>query len=235
MLTLWIGAIMFISRQIVSITNNKVSFFCIIIIVLIFVLLLTFRVNRVILFYILFEVSLIPTFIVILGWGYQPERLQAGIYLIIYTIRASLPLLLGLMYIYFFSGSLFIYFPVHVVNEEGLVGIWWVLIIIAFIVKIPIYLTHLWLPKAHVEAPVAGSIILAGILLKLGAYGLVRLRSLIVWANSYVVSFFISVSMWGACMTSLICLRQIDLKSLIAYSSVGHIGLVIGGVMSGQF
>jgi NADH-ubiquinone oxidoreductase chain 4 len=86
-----------------------------------------------------------------------------------------------------------------------------------------------------VEAPVAGSIILAGVLLKLGGYGLLRISSLLLICNSFLVPFFVRVSMWGAFITRIICLRQTDLKSLIAYSSVGHIGLVIGGIISGQF
>jgi NADH-ubiquinone oxidoreductase chain 4 len=233
-LTVWITSIMFVSSQNIYIRGSSYLYFIYVVLFLIFVLLLTFRVNNILFFYILFEISLIPTLVIILGWGYQPERLQAGMYLIIYTISASLPLLLSLIYIYRIRGRLFMYFGFNIDHLGGILGIWWVICIIAFIVKIPIYLTHLWLPKAHVEAPVAGSIILAGILLKLGRYGLVRLRSLIVWGNNYVVSIFISVSIWGAVITRIICLRQTDLKSLIAYSSVGHIGLLIRGVVSNQ-
>lgn len=81
----------------------------------------------------------------------------------------------------------------------------------------------------------AGSIILAAILLKLGSYGLLRLSSIILWANRFVVSIFVSVSILGACITSFICIRQNDIKSLIAYSSVGHIGLLIRGIISNQY
>merc|ERR1711988_1959340 len=101
--------------------------------------------------------------------------------------------------------------------------------LIAFMIKMPIYYTHLRLHKAHVEAPVSGSMILAGVLLKLGGYGLFRVG----YSFHYYFNcsrIFISVSIWGAFITRLICLRQIDIKSLIAYSSVGHIGLVISGI-----
>lgn len=235
LLTFWITAIIFMSSQIVFINKNNSVFFCFIVLILCLVLVGTFIVNNLILFYILFEISLIPTLVVILGWGYQPERLQAGIYMMIYTIRSSLPFLLGLIYVYYRTGTLFIYFPFSLKSDNLILEIWWLTIIFAFIVKIPIYLTHLWLPKAHVEAPVAGSIILAGVLLKLGGYGLLRISSLLLICNSFLVPFFVRVSMWGAFITRIICLRQTDLKSLIAYSSVGHIGLVIGGIISGQF
>jgi len=203
--------------------------------VLCLVLLATFRVNNFLFFYFIFEVSLIPTLILVIGWGYQPERLQAGMYLIIYTITASLPLLFSLIYIYKTSGSLYIYFNLGVFfYGNSLLGLWWLVRVIAFIVKMPIYLTHLWLPKAHVEAPVAGSIILAAILLKLGRYGLLRISIVVIWANSFLMSMFVSISIWGACITRFICMRQNDIKSLIAYSSVGHMGLLIRGIMSNQ-
>jgi len=233
-LTVWITCIIFLCRQFVLINNINVKSFIFFVLFLIFVLLLTFRIMNLFYFYILFEVRLLPTLVIILGWGYQPERIQAGIYLIIYTICASLPLFLCLLYLYNICGSSCILFLLDLGDLNGILGVWWVLCIMAFMVKIPMYLTHLWLPKAHVEAPVAGSMILAGVLLKLGGYGLIRFRSLLIICNNYVSGVFLSVSIWGACITRLICLRQVDLKSLIAYSSVGHIGLVIGGVISNQ-
>ena len=113
-------------------------------------------------FYILFELRLIPTLLMVFFFGYQPEKLQASMYLLIYTVFSSLPLLL----LFLRLGGYILFFP------QGVV-FWFVLFItLGFIVKTPIYLVHVWLPKAHVEAPVAGSMVLAGILLKLGRYGL---------------------------------------------------------------
>jgi NADH-ubiquinone oxidoreductase chain 4 len=96
----------------------------------------------------------------------------------------------------------------------------------------PIYIFHLWLPKAHVEAPVAGSIILAGLLLKLGGYGLIIILFCFPFNNFFLISLFSSLSLIGAVLCRLICLRQPDFKSLIAYSSVGHMALLIAGVLS---
>jgi len=111
---------------------------------LIFILFLVFWTNNLLLFYIFFEISLIPTLILILGWGYQPERLQAGIYFMIYTMCASLPLLINILYIESFFGRLFMFFSFlgsnHIID---IVSLWWLVCIIAFMVKMPIYLTHL--------------------------------------------------------------------------------------------
>lgn len=235
LLTLWISNIIYMCRYKVEKFSFNNNFFGYLIYFLMFVLFVTFVSHNYFFFYIMFEVSLIPTLILIMGWGYQPERLQAGVYLIIYTICASIPLLAGLFYQGLYGGTLFIFFAINscLVNIKFM-GVFWIVFLFAFMVKIPIYLTHLWLPKAHVEAPVSGSIILAGVLLKLGGYGLLRISNLIFWGNSYIMSIFISISIWGAFITRLICVRQVDLKSLIAYSSVGHIGLVIRGFICNQ-
>lgn len=95
----------------------------------------------------------------------------------------------------------------------------------------PLYGAHLWLPKAHVEAPVAGSIVLAAVLLKLGGYGMIRMLPVLEPLTKEIAYPFIILALWGVIMTGTICLRQTDLKSLIAYSSVSHIGLVVGGIL----
>ena len=103
----------------------------------------------------------------------------------------------------------------------------------ALLIKLPIYPVHLWLPKAHVEAPLAGSIALAGILLKLGVFGVVILGQLVAFPVG-AASFILGLSLWGRVVTSVICVRQTDMKSLIAYSSIGHMGLALGGLLRGS-
>ena len=105
-------------------------------------------------------------------------------------------------------------------------------LVLAFLVKFPMYRVHLWLPKAHVEAPVAGSMILAGVLLKLGGYGMYRVLPHILIFINYISEFLISLSILGGVYVSLLCLRQFDMKSLVAYSSVLHIGICIIGLFS---
>lgn len=233
-LRILIAALIIIARSKIFISQNNYKLFSIINLTLLIILINCFASANIIIFYIWFEASLIPTIAIIMTWGYQPERLQARIYLIIYTITASLPIFIIFCSIYLFSNHLLIpiiselAFP----NFFSLRSVFWVITLVGFLVKLPIFSTHLWLPKAHVEAPIAGSIVLAAILLKLGGYGLARISYLyhtIVYISSGIL---IRISIVGAIITRLICIRQPDLKSLIAYSSVGHIGLMLTGIIS---
>lgn len=103
----------------------------------------------------------------------------------------------------------------------------------AFLIKLPVWPVHLWLPKAHVEAPVAGSIVLAAILLKLGGYGLIRIYQYLSLGSSSTSLAIYRVGLFGGILAILVCFQQVDLKALIAYSSVGHIRFVLAGVISG--
>nr|AYN73599.1 NADH dehydrogenase subunit 4 [Rhinopomastus cyanomelas] len=192
-------------------------------------ILLAFSTTELVLFYISFEATLIPTLILITRWGTQPERLDAGIYLLFYTLVSSLPLLIVLLQTHATAETLNL-IPLKL-NQTPL-NSWTdpissLALLTAFMVKAPLYGLHLWLPKAHVEAPIAGSMLLAALLLKLGGYGIIRITSLTPHTPPSIHYPFLVLALWGAIMTSSICLRQTDLKSLIAYSSVSHMGLTI--------
>nr|YP_010000634.1 NADH dehydrogenase subunit 4 [Picathartes gymnocephalus]AIM46972.1 NADH dehydrogenase subunit 4 [Picathartes gymnocephalus]QOD96533.1 NADH dehydrogenase subunit 4 [Picathartes gymnocephalus] len=197
-------------------------------------ILLAFSASELMLFYIAFEATLIPTLILITRWGNQPERLNAGIYLLFYTLASSLPLLITILHLHNQIGTL--YFPMLKLTHPMTTMSWTGLasslaLLLAFMVKAPLYGLHLWLPKAHVEAPIAGSMLLAALLLKLGGYGIIRVTVLVYPLPNNLHYPFITLALWGALMTSATCLRQMDLKSLIAYSSVSHMGLVVAATM----
>nr|BAV71038.1 NADH dehydrogenase subunit 4 [Tor putitora] len=197
-------------------------------------LIMAFGATEVIMFYIMFEATLIPTLIIITRWGNQTERLNAGTYFLFYTLAGSLPLLVALLLLQQSTGTLSMlvlqYSQPLQLNSWGHM-IWWAGCLIAFLVKMPLYGVHLWLPKAHVEAPVAGSMVLAAVLLKLGGYGMMRMMVMLDPLSKELAYPFIILALWGTIMTGEICLRQTDLKSLIAYSSVSHMGLVAGGIL----
>nr|QFQ01378.1 NADH dehydrogenase subunit 4 [Alvinocaris kexueae] len=231
LLSFWIMALVVGGSQKVQDSGNFSSLFLSVNILLLLSLILTFCCLDYLMFYVCFESSLIPTLILILGWGYQPERLQAGIYMLFYTLFASLPLLVSLISLYGSEGTLTLGLVSTVEGSKLVLSIWYVCTVFAFIVKLPMFMVHLWLPKAHVEAPVAGSMILAGVLLKLGGYGLIRVLPLFAGVGKSFVSVWVSVGVIGGVVVSFICLRQTDIKALIAYSSVAHMGLVLCGLM----
>ena len=234
LLRILIAALIIIaSSKIFTIEKNH-KIFSLINIALLIILVNCFSSSNILTFYVWFEASLIPTIVIIITWGYQPERLQARIYLILYTITASLPIFIIFCSIFIFSNHLLIpiYQEISFPHFYSISSIFWVITLMGFLVKLPIFSTHLWLPKAHVEAPIAGSIVLAAILLKLGGYGLARISILFQNIVASSSSILMRISITGAIATRLICIRQPDLKSLIAYSSVGHMGLILTGMLS---
>nr|YP_009092136.1 NADH dehydrogenase subunit 4 [Aquatica leii]AHA46890.1 NADH dehydrogenase subunit 4 [Aquatica leii] len=227
LLSIWICVLMLMASEKIYFYNNFSLFFSFVILFLLIFLFLTFCSMNMFVFYLFFEMSLIPTLLLILGWGYQPERIQAGMYMFMYTLFGSFPMMVSLFYLYYYNSSLDFFFSYNV-NSFYL----YICMILVFLIKIPMYFVHLWLPKAHVEAPVSGSMILAGVMLKLGGYGFLRFMKIFVEIGMKINFIFITISLIGGFYISLICLRQMDIKSLIAYSSVSHMGLVLSGLMT---
>nr|ALO70590.1 NADH deshydrogenase subunit 4 [Gyrohypnus fracticornis] len=227
-LSFWICSLMILASEKLLLSNYYYNLFIFFVLMLLFSLFCTFSSLNLLVFYLFFEMSLIPTLFLIVGWGYQPERIQAGTYLLFYTLLVSLPMMVSIFGYYKINFSLDFYLMFSSMNNL----VMYLCMNMVFLVKIPMYFIHLWLPKAHVEAPVSGSMILAGVMLKLGGYGLLRLMVIFTEVMINISFLFIMISMVGGVMVSLICLRQTDIKSLIAYSSVAHMGMVLGGVMT---
>nr|YP_009745457.1 NADH dehydrogenase subunit 4 [Epophthalmia elegans]QIH29903.1 NADH dehydrogenase subunit 4 [Epophthalmia elegans] len=231
LLSFWICCLMLLASSGIYNSNNFSPLFLFMTIFLLLSLILAFMSLSLFSFYLFFESSLIPTFFLVLGWGYQPERVQAGIYLLFYTLFASLPLLISLfcLYKWFYTLNLFMYSYIHTFSFSIFI---YLPLVFAFLVKMPMFIFHLWLPKAHVEAPVSGSMILAGVLLKLGGYGLFRVFGCIFFLGKVYNFMWVGIALLGGFIVSLICLCQMDMKSLIAYSSVAHMGIALAGIMT---
>nr|UNO53971.1 NADH dehydrogenase subunit 4 [Haemaphysalis concinna] len=228
LLTIWVSFLMILASVTNKVSENKNFIFYLTL--MLSLLIFCFSVTNLLFFYFLFESVLFPIIMMIFGWGSQPERLQAGFYMLMYTLFGSLPLLV-LMMIFKKTSLMYMFME----WQEVKIGIYLFMMLLGFLVKIPVFIFHLWLPKAHVEAPISGSMILAGILLKLGIYGIFRFKSFYFMEILSLSYFLMVVSIWGSVLVSIYCLFQVDIKSLIAYSSVCHMGIVFCGTINFSF
>lgn len=185
------------------------------------------------LFYIFFEITLVPMLLLIIVWGSRQRRLHATLVFFFYTAVGSIFLLLGLLWLLYISDTAFTpnlsYIRFNFYDQKFL----WFLFFLGFAAKVPLVPLHTWLPEAHVEAPTPGSIILAGLLLKIGTFGMLKFMfPFLNQANSSLKPIAFIFAILSIYHASLVALRQIDLKKIIAYSSVAHMGFVILGLFS---
>nr|YP_010250538.1 NADH dehydrogenase subunit 4 [Cerceris bucculata]QTV22601.1 NADH dehydrogenase subunit 4 [Cerceris bucculata] len=227
MLVFWISGLMLLSMKFVS--NKYICSF--LILLLMNILLITFSNLNFFLFYLFFEISLMPTFIMIIYWGLGNQRILASYYFLFYTMIFSLPMMLILFDLDYKFGSLSLLLNKY--YSLNLEYMYLIMMLVCFLVKVPFYLIHSWLLKAHVEAPVFGSMILASLLLKLGGYGMLLLLNLVYdYFNENLKNNLILISLMGSLILSMICMCQIDLKILVAYSSIVHMGMMLCGIFS---
>jgi len=185
------------------------------------------------LFYVFFESVLIPMFIIIGVWGSRQRKIQAAYQFFLYTLLGSVFMLLAILFIFFQTGTTDLQILLTTEFSERRQILLWIAFFASFSVKVPMVPVHIWLPEAHVEAPTAGSVILAGILLKLGTYGFLRFSiPMFPEATLYFTPFIYTLSVIAIIYTSLTTIRQIDLKKIIAYSSVAHMNFVTIGMFS---
>lgn len=196
-------------------------------------LLLVFSVLDLLLFYVFFEAILIPMFLLIGIWGSRERKLRAVYLLFFYTLFGSVLMLLGILYIYSITGTLNLEYLLTCefsFNEQYWL---WLAFFLSFASKVPMFPFHIWLPEAHVEAPTVGSVLLAGILLKLGVFGFLRFSlTLFPLASFYFSPLVYVLSICGVIYASFSAIRQTDFKRIIAYSSVSHMNLVTLGIFS---
>ena len=212
---------------------EQIKEYTLLLLLLDFLLLLVFSVLDLFLFYVFFEAILIPMFLLVGFLGSRARKIRASYLLFFYTLIGSILMLLAIIYIYCVAGTLNIEylssFEFSYIEQQWL----WLAFFLSFASKIPMFPFHIWLPEAHVEAPTVGSVLLAGILLKLGVYGFLRYSTILFPTASFYFSPLIYLlSVIGIIYTSLTAIRQTDIKRIIAYSSIAHMNLVTLGIFS---
>lgn len=209
--------------------------YAILLILLELLLLLTFSTLNILLFYIFFECILIPIYLIIGLGGSREKKIRASYLLFFYTVCGSLLMLVSIVSIYNLTGTFNLeYLQTHTFAFEYQL-FFWVAFFLSFASKIPMFPLHIWLPEAHVEAPTVGSVLLAGVLLKLGVFGFLR-YSLILFpqASIYFSPLVYTFCVAGIIYASLTAIKQTDLKKIVAYSSIAHMNLVVLGIFSGN-
>ena len=212
---------------------SRVKEFHLILHVITLLLINVFCVQDILLFYIFFESILIPMFLMIGIWGSRDRKIHAGYQFFLYTLAGSVLMLLSIVYLYTITGST--HWDVLYLHDYGIFEgrVIWLAFFLSFAVKVPMVPFHIWLPEAHVEAPTAGSVLLAGILLKMGTYGLIKFSlPLFPEATVYYQPLVFMMSLVGIIYAACTTIRQVDLKKIIAYSSVGHMNYVTIGILS---
>jgi proton-translocating NADH-quinone oxidoreductase chain M len=210
----------------------RIKEYILVLCVLEFMLFNVFVVLDLLLFYVFFESVLIPMFLIIGVWGSRERRIHAAYQFFFYTLLGSLLMLLAILLVYFEAGTTNLHGLLTTEFSRNRELLIWFAFFFSFAVKVPMVPVHIWLPEAHVEAPTAGSVILAGILLKMGTYGLIRFSlPMMPMGTMYFAPLVYMLSIVSIIYSSCTTIRQVDLKKIIAYSSVAHMNFVTIGIM----
>nr|YP_010890521.1 NADH dehydrogenase subunit 4 [Plegadiphilus threskiornis]WIM51527.1 NADH dehydrogenase subunit 4 [Plegadiphilus threskiornis] len=240
MLTFWITMMMYMTVKNEHNSDSSHSKLLFYIMFLCLMVSYTFQTSHVIGFFFMYESTIIPTMLIILGWGGQPEKVSSALTFFFYMFVCSIPFLGFLIYYSMKNENFSMTMNYQMSGFQLSSSLLVIMMMLMFLVKMPMFTLHYWLPKAHVEAPVYGSMVLAGILLKMGGYGLVRFMWLLgqnvtkkgALMSSIIKDSIMSVSLIGASMASIVCLTSADMKKMVAFSSISHMNLAIAAMMT---